>query len=144
MSFRSTLFSRMRESVPWFLLHILCSKLDDGFASVMRSRYLISNTNCAADRRVWTHHPRIHNLTKTHFEPLETPIRLSTKKDSKHLHPSVDKLYQIAKRLNHWWMSYVQKKFFVRFDFKMSLGEISDVTTAPNPTDSPPDIKHHD
>ena len=34
----------------------------------MRSRQLISNTNQAANRRVWTHHPRIHNLTKIHLE----------------------------------------------------------------------------
>ena len=31
----------------------------------MRSRHLISNTTQAADRKLWMHHPRIYNLTKT-------------------------------------------------------------------------------
>ena len=33
---------------------------------------LISNTNDVADRTVWTHHPQIYNLTKTHL-CIETP-----------------------------------------------------------------------
>ena len=50
------------------LWHTLCEKLDDDFASVMRSRHPISNTNYAPDPTVRTHHTRIYNLTDTHLE----------------------------------------------------------------------------
>ena len=34
--------------------HFLCQKLDDGPASLMRSRHLISNTTYSADQSQWT------------------------------------------------------------------------------------------
>ena len=46
----------------------LCSKLNDGSASGMRCRHLISNTTVPhVDDHAYTNHPRIYNLTKIHF-----------------------------------------------------------------------------
>ena len=49
------------------LWQTLCWKLDDGFASVMRSRHLTSNSGYATAQTVCTHHPRIYNLSKAHL-----------------------------------------------------------------------------
>ena len=58
----------------------LCLKLDDGSASTMRRRQLISKTNYNSDQLLWTHVPEIYNRTKRHFGELakcsDTPARL--------------------------------------------------------------------
>ena len=47
----------------------LCWKLDDGSASKMRCRHIISNTNHFIYGTLWTpHYPRINDFTKAHLE----------------------------------------------------------------------------
>ena len=55
----------MRGWKQYSLNDILCLKLDDGSASVMWRRHLISNTKFTTDASPWEQHPRIYNLTKT-------------------------------------------------------------------------------
>ena len=44
----------------------LCEKLDDGSASLMRSRHLISNTGLTVTALPWANHQGFYRLTKTH------------------------------------------------------------------------------
>ena len=71
-SFRGYLFSRM-EAIFLIMWHTLCSKLDDGPASTMRGRHLISDTNYTAAPSSWcSYHPRIcteHTKTRLGSSP---------------------------------------------------------------------------
>ena len=67
-------FSRMR--AIWHMLEqTLCQKFDDGCASMMWRCHQFSDTNHIADLSPWSHHPRIHNLTKTNFESLPSVVK---------------------------------------------------------------------
>ena len=77
MSFRGILFSRVGGGGGGGGCNIatvtifLCQKLDDGSASMMPRRHLISDINYTADQTYWTHHPRIYNHTETQSGELD-------------------------------------------------------------------------
>ena len=61
-------------------------KLDDGCASWMQRRHLISNTTHAADLPLWTYNPWIYTPTKAHLKNLPSVVKHPRKPSENYCH----------------------------------------------------------